>query len=161
MNEDRPAAAILLAIDGEPHSDAAVDWALTLAARLDLPVTAVHVKDPYLKQFENEIYAQGREEYLAHVDRCLAERAARVIAGFAAAADARGAPHSVLVLDGDPLEQLRGQLARGRYTALVLGRKRLTGVARWRSGDLPARLCRGPQPPATSIVIVPEDAALP
>ena len=66
-----PTGPILVAIDGEPHTDRAVEHALTLAAESGARVVALHVKDPYLKQFASEIYAQGREEYFALVDECL------------------------------------------------------------------------------------------
>ncbi len=58
---------ILLAVDGEPHTDEAVCWAVDLALGLGVTLNPVHIRDPYLKQFSNEIYAQGREEYLEHV----------------------------------------------------------------------------------------------
>jgi len=70
---------ILVAIDGEPHTDAAVKWALDLARDRDLEAVAIHVKDPFLKQFSNEIYAQGREEYLDHVEVCLDAKAKEAI----------------------------------------------------------------------------------
>ena len=42
----------------------------------------VHIRDPYLKQFSTEIYAQGREEYLEHVQQCLEEMARKAQASF-------------------------------------------------------------------------------
>ena len=68
---------ILIAVDGESHTNSAIAEAARLARALDRPVAILHVEDPYLKQFSNEIYAQGREEYLEHVDRCLGEAGAR------------------------------------------------------------------------------------
>jgi nucleotide-binding universal stress UspA family protein len=152
---------ILLALDGEPHTTAAVQWALALARRLGLPTTGLHVKDPYLKQFQNEIYAQGREEYLAHVEQCLAAHAREVISGFAAIAEASGVPWEALVLDGDPLELLRQELDSERHTLMVLGRKRLTGMAEWQSRNLPGKLSQGPRRSKTGILIVPADAPPP
>ena len=66
---------IVLAVDGEPHTLEAVCWAVDLALGLGAALNPVHIRDPYLKQFSNEIYAQGREEYLEHVQRCLEEKA--------------------------------------------------------------------------------------
>jgi len=48
---------ILLCIDGEPHTNKAVDWALSFAEITGAQVTALHVKNTYLKKFYNEIYA--------------------------------------------------------------------------------------------------------
>ena len=82
---DRRRGHILLGADGEPHTDEAVRWSLDLAIGLGLKLNAIHVRDPYLKQFYNEIYAQGREEYLDHVQDCLEEKARRASAAFEAA----------------------------------------------------------------------------
>ena len=151
---------LLLALDGESHTAAAVDWALVLARRLELPITAVHVKDPYLKQFENEIYAQGREEYVAHVERCLTEQADALIAEFTTAATARDVDFDTLVLDGDPFELLLEQLVSGSYALAVFGRKARTGSAAWRSRNLPGKLVAARASFPTVLVVVPEDAPL-
>ncbi len=131
---------ILVALDGEPHTEAAITWALELAARLDSELVAVHVRDPYLKQFHNDIYAQGRLEYLAHVDDCLAEDGDRIQRGFETVADQASVRWRVLILDGDPCEQLAEESGRGDYALVILGRRRISGFAAWRSGNLPARL---------------------
>jgi nucleotide-binding universal stress UspA family protein len=151
--------SVLLALDGEPHTAAAVAWALEWARARSLPITALHVKDPYLKQFENEIYAQGREEYVAHVERCLSERAEQLIAEFAAAAGEHGVPFETLILAGDPVATVLEQATSGRYSLLVLGRKRLRGVAAWCSRDLPGKLAATCHRASPGIVIIPEAVA--
>ena len=73
---------ILLAVDGEPQTDEAMCWALDLALGLGVPLNLVHIRDPYLKQFYNEIYSQGREEYLEYVQQCLEEKAQMARSSF-------------------------------------------------------------------------------
>jgi nucleotide-binding universal stress UspA family protein len=131
---------ILLAIDGEPHTEAAVCRALDLAAETGSRVVAVHVKDTYLKQFASEIYAQGREEYLEHIDACLEAVARDAVGRFATAARERDVGFEVKVLEGDPFEELRGEIERRRYGAVVLGGEPRQGIAAWRSRDLPGKL---------------------
>jgi nucleotide-binding universal stress UspA family protein len=131
---------ILLAVDGEPHSAGAVQLALDLAQRLDLELVAVHIKDPYLKQFVNEIYAQGRQEYLDHVDDCLDEKARQVHSDFVTAAQARKIRFAVETRQGDPMEELLLEAGSGRYDLMVLGRKNTRGLARWRSGNLSSHI---------------------
>jgi len=131
---------ILLAIDGEPHTDAAVHWALDAAASLGQSLTAIHVKDPYLKQFHNEIYAQGREEYLDHVDEQLEQLASEAVARFEASARETDVDWSVEVLDGDPAKAIATVAKEDQYGVVVLGRRRRDHLTRWRSRDLPAKL---------------------
>ena len=66
---------VLVCIDGEPHTTRAIQHAISLGLYRPAEVTALHVIDPWLKQFYNEIHAQGRKQYLEHVDACLRENA--------------------------------------------------------------------------------------
>ena len=153
---------ILLAVDGEPHTNEAVRWAVDLALGLGVTLNPVHIRDPYLKQFSNEIYAQGREEYLEHVARCLEEKAQMARASFESTVnehlggrpDAKQPDWIFDVLDGEPAEQLAAHLKRGEHSMLVLGRRRRTRFAVLRSRDLAERLsavgCTVP------ILVVPE-----
>ena len=156
MAADRP---ILLALDGEPHTDAAVSWALELADKLGTPITAIHVQDHYLKQFHNDIYAQGREEYLEHLDHCLASTAADVIARFEAAAEKTSVYWSVKVRAGDPVDELMAELDAQEYSMIVLGQKNRHGLAAWRSRNLPSKLVS--KSIAVPLLIVPELIAHP
>jgi nucleotide-binding universal stress UspA family protein len=145
--ERKALGRILLAVDGEPHTADAVRWALDLAVHLGLEVGAVHVRDPYLKQFSNEIYAQGREEYLAHVQDCLEATTRRTSAEFEDAVReyVEGMDHqsdlswSFDVLDGEPANELLKLLERGGISMVVLGRRRPRRGA-LRSRDLAERL---------------------
>lgn len=152
--DHRSSGAILLAIDGEPHTEAAVHWALTLAEQQDRELVAVHVRDPYLKQFHNEIYAQGRLEYLAHVEECLTTLAAQANEAFCVLARGTDVRWRIKTLDGDPIEQLAQEAATGAYGLLVVGRRPRKGFAAWRSRDLPGKILAAvPTPP---ILFVPE-----
>ncbi len=155
---------ILLAVDGEPHTREAVNWALDLAVGLGATLNPVHIRDPYLKQFSNEIYAQGREEYLEHVQRCLEEMARMARASFESTIDeylerrrvAKEPDWTFDVLDGDPAEQLTAHIERGEYSMLVFGRRRRTRFAALKSRDLAERLSSvGLSVP---ILVVPEPA---
>jgi len=158
----RVSGRILLAVDGEPHTEKAVCWALELALGLGLPLNPVHIRDPYLKQFSNEIYAQGREEYLEHVQRCLEEKAQVARTSFESSvkeffdgrSDAKEPDWIFDVLDGDPAEQLTAYIKRGEHSMLVLGRRRRTRFAALKSRDLAERLLSvGSSVP---ILVVPE-----
>lgn len=131
---------ILLCLDGEPHTEEVIKWALELASRLSAEITAVHVKDPFLKQFYNDIYAQGREEYLDHVEQCLSAKAKQLVEDFEEEARAAQVSWEVKVLAGDPVQELEREVRRGGYRLLLLGRKTSSGLAAWRSRDLPGKL---------------------
>jgi nucleotide-binding universal stress UspA family protein len=155
---------ILLAVDGEPHTNEAVRWAVDLALGLGVTLNPVHIRDPYLKQFSNEIYAQGREEYLEYVARCLEEKAQMARTSFESTVNEHlGGRHDAKqpgwifdVLDGDPAEQLTARTRRGEHSMLVLGRRRPTRFAALKSRDLGEKLLSvGFSVP---ILIVPEPA---
>jgi nucleotide-binding universal stress UspA family protein len=135
-------------VDGEPHTEEAVRWALDLAIGLGMKLNPVHVRDPYLKQFYNDIYAQGREEYLEHVQDCLEKKARKASEAFEAAVrerldgtgDRGDLSWTFEVLDGDPAKQLGALIDRGGFSMLVLGRRRGRRVAALRTRDLAERL---------------------
>ena len=131
---------VLLAIDGEAHSDNAIQGALELADDFQLEVVAVHVNDHYVKQFFNEIYAQGREEYLEHVQACLEVNAREAIARFETEARKYDIKWTIKVLEGDPAEQIQSEIHSFQYNLMVLGRKQNRGSSLWRSRDLPEKL---------------------
>ena len=128
---------ILLAIDGEPHTRNATTWALGLAEKLGWPITAVHVKDHYLKRFYNDLYAQGREEYLDHIDNCLEEMARKTEENFKREARRIGAVYEIKILIGDPLDVIVTEVRNAMYRLLVLGKKNISGTRAWRSRNLP------------------------
>jgi len=139
---------ILLAVDGESHTNEAVYRALDMAVGLGMTLNPVHVRDPYLKQFYTEIYAQGREEYLEHVQVCLEEKAETADELFDSTAteylekrhEGKKPDWDFDVLDGDPVEQLKAHIERGEYSMLVLGRRHRTKFRALKSRDLAERL---------------------
>ncbi|MDP1651481.1 MAG: universal stress protein [Rhodocyclaceae bacterium] len=132
---------ILLCVDGEPHTEAAVTLALDLAHTHKAELGALYVVDPYLKKFTNEIYAANRDECRAHLDRSLAAEGDAVLDSFCARAQAAGVRVARLLQFGEP-EEVIPQLAQaGGYDLVVLGGKRFASrYERWTSRDLPARL---------------------
>ena len=138
-----PAGALLLATDGQPRSAGAERWALGLAAAMDRQVVALHIRDPFLRKFHDELYAQGRQAYLDHVDRCLDELAQEAQEAFARRASAYQAQWSWLLRRGRPLEVLREEIAGGDYCLLVLGRGPRAERRPLRGSGLAGRLLAG------------------
>ena len=132
---------ILLCIDGEPHTDAAIDCALDLARVHGAALDALHVVDPYLKKFTNEIYAVNRDACREHLDRALAAEGDAALAAFAARATDAGITAGCLQQAGPPEEVIPQLVAAGGYDLVVLGGKRFSSrYQRWTSRDLPGRL---------------------
>jgi len=131
---------LLICLDGEPHTLEAMAWAVRLADALALPLSGLHIKDPYLKQFQNDIYAQGRREYLSHVEDCLLDQAQRIGAEFTALCVQQGIAHDYRVREGEPLQEILAEYATGACQLLIVGGKPLAGLRRFRSRNLPARL---------------------
>ena len=149
-----PPGKILLAIDGEPHTAAAVGWALRLAEALPTRLVAVHVADPYLEQFADELYAQGRQAYRDHVERCLAQIAAQAVAAFVRVAKKHTVGCEAKVRRGALSQELMAEFTEGDYGLLVLGKRRLTGIRRRLSRDLARQMAK--RLPEMPILVVPE-----
>ncbi len=126
-----------------------------LAAQLDSEIVGLHVRDPYLKQFQTEIYAQGRLEYLDHVDQCLASDAEEATSAFGILATGANVRWRVKTVDGEPIEQITREAETGDYALLILGRRPRKGFAAWRSRDLPGKILAAVSVPP--IMLVPAD----
>ena len=90
--EDNAQAAIrniILCIDGEAGTKKAIRYAIEITRACNGMLTALHVINPYLKKFADEIYAVGRNEYSDHIDKALRKEAEEIIDGFKATADLR------------------------------------------------------------------------
>ena len=131
---------ILVCIDGEPHSRQAAQRAITLCLSQPAEVTALHVIDPWLKKFYNELYSQGRKQYLEYVDECLREKAEGARREFNEMCLAEGIQAHFKVRHGEPMDEILEEVRQGTPDLLITGRKRLSAWGRFRSGDLPSRL---------------------
>ena len=127
-------------MDGEPHTTGAVERAISLGLTRSAEVTALHVIDPWLKQFYNEIHAQGRRQYLDYVDDCLQEEAERVRREFDGMCLAEGLQAGFKVRHGEPFEEILNEVRFVAPDLLITGSKPLTAWGRFRSGNLPLRL---------------------
>jgi|TARA_B110000263_G_C15234261_1_gene476199 nucleotide-binding universal stress UspA family protein len=131
---------ILVCADGESHSRSAIKKAISLGMSLPAEVTALHVVDPWLKTFYNEIYAQGREQYLEYVDNCLQEIAEQTRRAFNQECVAEGFNATFKVRRGEPLEEILEEMSEFPPDFLITGGKRLNVWGRFKSGNLPLQL---------------------
>jgi len=131
---------ILLCLDGEEHTRRAVEYALFLAGTAKARITALHVENPYLKQFHHEIYATGRREYVAYVDDLLREQAENILGKFAAEAKGQGIKYITRSRHGGPLEEVVKEIRENKYDLVVVGGKQLRGLEKLKSGNLPDKL---------------------
>ena len=131
---------ILVCVDGEPHSKGAIQWAVRLGVTLPAEVTALHVIDPFLKKFHNELYAQGRRQYLEYVDECLQEVAEKARVEYTAMCQSHGLETKFKVRRGEPIEEILKELQETSPHLLVTGGKPLSAWGRFRSRSLPKRV---------------------
>ncbi len=131
---------ILVCIDGEPHSKGAIQWAIQLGLSLPAGVTALHVIDPYLKKFYNELYSQGRKRYLEYVDERLQEGADKTHSEFTRMCQAAGLEAGFKLRHGEPLREILDELRQTSPDLLIVGGKSLNAWGRFRSRNLPLRL---------------------
>ena len=151
---------ILVCIDGELHTRGAIERAITLGLSRSAEVTALHVVDPWLKQFYNEIYAQGRKKYLEYVDDCLRENAERARGEFDRMCLSEGLRAGFKVRRGEPLEEILDEVRAARPDLLITGRKPLNAWGRFRSGNLPSRL-RKKVGDLTSMIAIESERSVP
>lgn len=131
---------VLVCIDGEPHSRGAIEHAISLGLSRSAEVAGLHVVDPWLKQFYNEIYAQGRKQYLDYVDACLQENAERVHKEFGEMCLAKGLRAGFKVRYGEPAAEILDEVRQSAPGLLITGSKPLNAWGRFRSRNLPLRL---------------------
>ena len=131
---------ILVCIDGEPHSKSAIQRAIFLGLYLPAEVTALHVIDPWLKKFYNELYSQGRRRYLEYVDECLLAEAEQVQEEFNGMCLAEGLEARFKVRHGEPMTEILEEVRQVAPDLLITGSKQLNVWGRFRSGNLPLRL---------------------
>ena len=131
---------ILVCADGESHSKNAIKKAISLGLSWPAEVTALHVVDPWLKTFYNEIYAQGRKQYLEYVDKCLQENAEQTRHAFNQACVAEGFNATFKVRRGEPLVEILEEISEFSPDFLITGGKRLNMWGRLTSGNLPLQL---------------------
>ncbi len=114
--------------------------AISLGLSLPAEVTALHVIDPWLKKFYNELYSQGRREYLEYVDECLQAEAGQVHRDFAALCLAEGLEARFNLRHGEPMTEILAEVQQSAPDLLITGSKQLSAWGRFRSGNLPLRL---------------------
>ena len=131
---------ILVCSDGERHSKNAIKKAISLGSSLSADVTALHVVDPWLKTFYNEIYSQGRQQYLEYVDQCLKEQAEQVRRGFDKECIAKGFHATFKLRHGEPLAEILKEVSQFCPQLLITGGKYLTGWKKFKSKNLPLHL---------------------
>lgn len=131
---------ILIGLDGEEHTEKALDYALHLAKTMNATLTGIHVLNLYLKQFHSEIYAQGRREYLTHVEILLQDQADRLMNAFQERAAAAGVTVAEKRRRGEPLEEILAETQESGYDLVVVGGKQLRGIERLKSANLPNKL---------------------
>lgn len=131
---------ILVCIDGEPHSKSAIQRAISLSLSAPGEVTALHVIDPWLKKFYNELYSQGRQQYLEYVGECLQAKAEQVHKEFDRMCLAQGLQARFKTRHGEPMTEILEEVRQLVPDVLITGSKQLTVWGRFRSGNLPLRL---------------------
>ncbi len=131
---------ILVCIDGESHSKSAIQRAIYLARSQSADVTALHIIDPWLKKFSNELYSQGRKQYLEYVDECLQAKAEQAHQEFNEMCLAEGLGASFKIRRGEPLAEILEEVRQVAPDMLITGSKQLNVWGRFRSRNLPLRL---------------------
>ena len=133
---------ILVCIDGEPHSKSAIRRAIFLGLTLPAEVSALHVIDPWLKKFYNELYSQGRKQYLEYVDECLRAEAEQVQREFRKMCLAEGLEAGFKSRHGEPITEILEEVHELNPNLLITGSKTLNAWGRFRSRNLPLRLSK-------------------
>ena len=132
---------IIVCIDGEKWTEKAITYALEITRALNGKLTALHVINPFLKKFADEIYAVGRIEYRNHIDKELSKEAEHIITGFKSKADAIELPYTVIVRYGPPEVEIIKETSENAYDLLILGVKPLhTVIEKLSSFNLPMKI---------------------
>jgi nucleotide-binding universal stress UspA family protein len=132
---------VILCIDGETWTEKAVRYAIDITNGSMATLTALHVINPYLKKFADEIYAVGRNEYRKYIEKELLKEAEEIMNGFRAIADSTGLVYDVKLRYGTPEDEILKEISENPYDLLILGaRQHNTLYARMRSFNLPGKI---------------------
>jgi len=132
---------IILCIDGEKDTQKAIEYAIEITKACKGKLTALHVINPYLKRFADEIYAVGRIEYRDHIDRELRKEAEEIVNNFKQAADSARLSYEIILRYGPPEEEIIKEVSENSYDLLILGAKQVnTFKSKIRSFNLPKKI---------------------
>jgi len=132
---------IILCVDGETQTEKAVNYAINITRAFNAELTALHVVNPYLKKFADEIYAVGRIEYSRYMENELIKEADNIMNAFSKIADSAGLSYDLKVRYGPPEEEILKEISDNSYDLLVLGAKQnSTLYARISSFNLPRKI---------------------
>ena len=155
--------SILLCMDGSPHSDSAVTYAIHLAGRLKARLLGLHVLDsrmlegPLMADLSGWIGAQPFGDQLHQFRELMDQKGRAVLAAFAERCEQAGLPAENRLKMGHPARVILEEEARAEL--LVLGQR--GEHAEW-MGDLPGstveRVVRHSVKPC---LVVTEGASLP
>lgn len=121
---------ILLCVDGEEQTDKAEDFAIGIAKSAPALICAVHVVNPALKKFADELYAVGRDEYRDYIDKALRDEGNTALERFERKAYDKEVQVVSKMRYGSPEEEILHEIEEGDYDMAVMG-SRLP--ADWRS----------------------------
>lgn len=132
---------ILICTDGEDHTLRAEDHAISLAKQTGAEIVCVHVVNPFLKKFVNEIYAVGRNECMDHIDASLQREGDNALNKFSEKAASKGMTPVLLMKYGDPEQEILSEIENGAYDMVIMGAKQLTGWKKnFESFNLPEKI---------------------
>jgi nucleotide-binding universal stress UspA family protein len=144
---------MLLCIDGEEHTDKAVEYALQVSKATGAELTVLHVVDGFLleKRISHEIYAVGRDEYRAYVKKELHKLAEKYIRDVKERAEEAGVKFSTRLRSGHPVEEVLKEIRENAYDLVIMGDKADQGLWRLKSRNLPLKVFRKS---GTSVMVV-------
>ncbi len=152
---------VLVCTDGQAHSRAAMEHAIRMGLTAQVEVTGLHVLDPYLKKFYNELYSQGRKRYLEYVEECLQQEAEQARFEFLSLCRAGGLECRFRLRRGEPLREILAEVRELRPDVVITGGKKLNAWGRFRSRNLPRQLQKKAGLPVTVVAVTSRPADVP
>lgn len=140
---------ILLCIDGEEHTDKAVQYAFEITKTTGAKLIVLHVIDGFLleKRISHELYAVGRNEYRAYVKKELQKEAAKLLKSFSEKAAKAGVKYEEKLRPGHPVVEVLEEIKEEKYDLVILGGKKEGGLWELKSRNLPLKVFRKAKTP--------------
>jgi nucleotide-binding universal stress UspA family protein len=132
---------ILIAVDGSPSSQHALDFGVDLAARLGVGATLLYVMP------QVAFPLAGTPDSLEVLQEAVQEECTRMLEGLAAKARARGVPVTTELARGQPAETIHERSEAADVQLVVVGSRGHGGMARLLLGSVATRvvhLCTRP-----------------
>ncbi|MGI6685573.1 MAG: universal stress protein [Bacillota bacterium] len=116
---------ILLAIEGQEHSEKAIDYAINLAKNCNAEVEVLHVREPLTAYHNRVVYDT------VAMNKAIEEDAERIMANAEAKLNEAGIKYTSKIIAGEPADVICDEAEANQMKMIVMGSRAPSVVTRF------------------------------